>query len=82
MSSAEIRLLRFLQSEGTHIKWIPYSSIRNTEALLPGDEKALPALLERGLIEKEPSQSAYRVSDRGLKLCNGVQIFCRPFSGA
>jgi RIO-like serine/threonine protein kinase len=67
MNGAEVRLLRFLQAEGAHATWVPYSSIRNTEALLPGDEKALPALLERGLVEKEPSLPAYRVLDRGVK---------------
>jgi hypothetical protein len=42
-------------------------AIRNTEDLLPGDEKAMPALLSRGLVEKKTSELSYRVTDRGLK---------------
>jgi RIO-like serine/threonine protein kinase len=68
MTNAEARLLRFLHAAGVHVKWVPHSTILNTEDLLPGDEKALPALLSRGLIEKDASQpAAYRVSDRGVK---------------
>jgi hypothetical protein len=32
-----------------------------------GDEKAMPALVARGLVEKRTSEPAYRVTDRGLK---------------
>ncbi len=50
MTSAEVRLLRFLQAAGAHQRWVPYTTIRNTEDLLPGDEKALQGLITRELI--------------------------------
>ena len=67
MTSAEVRLLRFLQAAGAHQRWVPYTTIRNTDDLLPGDEKALPALFTRGLIDKEATAPAYRVSAKGIK---------------
>jgi RIO-like serine/threonine protein kinase len=67
MKDAETRLLRFLHAEKTRGEWIPYSSIRNTEALRSGDEKALPALLERGFVEQDSLKPLYRISTRGAK---------------
>ncbi len=67
MTSTETRVLRFLQAAGVHLKWVPQSTILNTEDLLPGDEKALPALWARGLVEKEAVAPAYRISKKGIK---------------
>jgi RIO-like serine/threonine protein kinase len=67
MNAAEIRLLRFLQAARARAHWMPYSTILNTEDLLPGDEKAVPTLLSRRLIEKDASQPAYRITDGGVK---------------
>lgn len=67
MKSAEARVLRFLHAAGTHASWVSYQTILNTEDLLPGDEKALPTLRWRGLIEENGSQAAYRISDSGIK---------------
>ena len=67
MTNAEARLLRFLHAAPAHAKWVPDQTIRNTEDLLPGDEKAMPALLSRGLVERRTSEPAYQVTDRGLK---------------
>jgi RIO-like serine/threonine protein kinase len=67
MTNAETRVLRFLQAAGVHQKWVPYSTILNTEDLLPGDEKALKALWAHGLIEKEATEPAYRISKAGAK---------------
>ena len=66
MTSTETRVLRFLQAAGVHLKWVPQSTILNTEDLLPGDEKALPALWARGLVE-EAVEPAYRISKKGTK---------------
>jgi RIO-like serine/threonine protein kinase len=67
MHAAEIRLLRFLQTESIRSSWIAYSTIRNTEDLLPGDEKAVASLLSSGLIEKHHAQPAYRITAEGLQ---------------
>ena len=67
MTSAETRLLRYLHAAGAHLNWVPYSTILNTEDLLPGNEKALPTLFACGLIEKEVTEPAYRVSNKGTK---------------
>ena len=67
MKAAELRLLRFLQTERTRSSWIAYSTIRNTEDLLPGDEKAVVSLLSGGLIEKHHEQPAYRITAEGLQ---------------
>jgi hypothetical protein len=68
MTSAEVRLLRFIQAATARAQWVPYQMIRNTEDLLPGDEKALPALMARGLVEEATSKAAYRVGERASKL--------------
>ena len=67
MTNAEARLLRFLHAAHVRAPWVADQAIRNTEDLLPGDEKAMPALLSRGLVEKKTSELSYRVTDRGLK---------------
>ncbi len=67
MTNAETRVLRFLQAAGAHLKWVPFSTIVNTEDLLPGDEKALPSLWARGPIEKEATEPAYRITKGGIK---------------
>ena len=67
MKSAETRLLRFPYAASAHAKWVLYQTIKNTDDLLPGDEKAMPALVSRGLVEKNTSGLAFRVTDRGLK---------------
>ncbi len=67
MTSAEVRLLRFIHAASAHAQWVPYTMIKNTDALLPGDEKALSGLSTRGLIEEAASRGAYRVTERGLK---------------
>ena len=67
MKSAEARVLRFLHAAGLHESWISRRTLMNTEDLLPGDEKALPALRSRGLIEESGSQAAYRISETGPK---------------
>jgi RIO-like serine/threonine protein kinase len=67
MTNAEARLLRFVTAATAHARWVSDQTIRNTEDLLPGDEKAMPALLSRGLVERKTSETAYRVTDRGLK---------------
>jgi hypothetical protein len=67
MNDAEIRLLRFIQAENQRDPWVFYGTILNTEALLPGDEKALPGLLSQGLIEQDPVRAAYRVTNGGAK---------------
>ncbi len=67
MTSAETRVLRFLQAAGVHLKWVPYSTIMNTEDLLPGDEKVLPSLWAHGFVEKEATEPAYCISKKGIK---------------
>ncbi len=67
MTNAEVRLLRFIHAACAHASWVSYESIRNTDDLLPGDEKALPALSTRGLIKETPPGGAFRVTERGLK---------------
>ena len=67
MKSAEHRVLRFLHAASSHGSWVPYRTLLNTEDLLPGDEKALPTLMWRGLVEESPAQAAYRLSETGLK---------------
>ncbi len=67
MKSAEHRVLRFLQAASAHESWVSYRSILNTEDLLPGDEKALPTLMWRGLIEESAPRASYRLSETGLK---------------
>ena len=67
MTNAEVRLLRFIHAASAHASWVPYKMIKNTDDLLPGDEKALPGLISRGLIEEAASRGAYRVNDRGRK---------------
>jgi RIO-like serine/threonine protein kinase len=67
MTNAEARLLRYLTAANVQARWVSDQTIRNTEDLLPGDEKAMPALLSRGLVERKTSEPAYRVTDRGLK---------------
>ncbi len=67
MTNAEVRLLRFIHAANAHARWVPYQTIKNTEDLLPGDEKVLPALMARGLVEEATSKAAYRVGERGLK---------------
>ena len=67
MTSAEARLLRFLYAASAHAKWVLFQTIKNTDDLLPGDEKAMPALVSRGLVEQNTSGLAFRVTDRGLK---------------
>ena len=67
MTNAETRVLRFLQATGVHQRWVLHSTIMNAEALLPGDEKALPSLRARGLIEKEATEPAYRITKGGIK---------------
>ncbi len=67
MTSAETRLLRFLYAAGVHTRWVLEQTVKNTEDLLPGDEKAMPALVARGYVEKRTSKQAYRVTDRGFK---------------
>ena len=68
MTSAEARLLRFLCAANAHERWVSYRTIRNTEDLLPGDEKALSALISRGHVEEKPSDRSFRVTERGLKI--------------
>ena len=67
MTNAEVRLLRFIHAACAHAQWASYESIRNTDDLLPGDEKALPGLATLGLVEEAASRGAYRVTERGLK---------------
>ncbi len=67
MKSAEVRVLRFLHAASAHESWVSYRSILNTEDLLPGDEKALPTLMWRGLVEESAPRAAYRLSEIGLK---------------
>ena len=67
MTGAETRLLRFLQAAAAHQRWVPYTTICNTDDLLPGDEKALPALFARGLLDKRSVEPAYRLSAKGSK---------------
>ena len=67
MTSAEARLLRFLHAASAHQNWVSHRAILNTENLLPGDEKALATLMQRGFIEESASQAAYRLSEVGLK---------------
>ncbi len=67
MTNAEVRLLRFIHAASDHARWVPNKMIKNTEDLLPGDEKALPSLTSRGLIEEAASRGAYRVTERGHK---------------
>ncbi len=62
MRSSELRVLRFLYAASAHESWVSYRTILNTEDLLPGDEKALPALMWRGLVEESPLRGAYRLS--------------------
>ena len=67
MTNAETRVLRFLQAAGVHLKWVPLSTIANTEDLLPGDEKAVSSLWAHGFIEMEASEPAYRIAEKGIK---------------
>ena len=67
MKSTEFRVMRFLQAASAHEEWVSYRAILNTEDLLPGDEKALPTLMWRGLIEESGPQAAYRLSEEGRK---------------
>ena len=67
MKSAEVRVLRFLHAASAHESWVPYRMILNTDDLLPGDEKALPTLMQRGLVEESAPRAAYRLSEVGLK---------------
>ena len=67
MTSAEIRLLRFLHAQRRQGSWTAYSTIQNTEDLLPGDEKAVASLLGRGLIEKDAAQDTVRMTAGGIK---------------
>ncbi len=67
MTNAEVRLLRFIHAACAHAQWASSKSIRNTENLLPGDEKALSALSNSGLIEEATSGGSFRVTERGLK---------------
>ena len=68
MKSAEHRVLRFLQAASAHESWVSYRTILNTEDLLPGDEKALPTLMWRGLVEESAARGAYRLSEAGLNV--------------
>ena len=65
MKSAEERVLRFLHTASSHERWVSYQIILNTQDLLPGDEKALPMLMWRGLVEERVAQAAYRLSEIG-----------------
>ncbi len=67
MTNAEVRLLRFIHAACAHAPRVSYESIKNTDDLLPGDEKALPGLSTRGLIEEMPPGRAFRVTEKGLK---------------
>ena len=67
MTSAETRLLRFLSAATVHEPWAAYHTILNTEDLLPGDEKAIPMLMRRGLVEESARDAAYRLSEAGHK---------------
>ena len=67
MTNAEVRLLRFIHAASAHAQWVSYKIIKNTDNLLPGDEKALPSLTTRGFIEEAASKGAYRVTGRGQK---------------
>ena len=67
MTSAETRLLRFLSAASAHERWVSHQTIRNTEDLLSGDEKALPPLIVRGLVEEHTSERACRITGTGLK---------------
>lgn len=67
MKSAEFRMLRFLHAASAHEQWVSYRAILNTEDLLPGDEKALPMLMWRGLIEESAPRASYRLSEEGRK---------------
>ena len=71
LTSAEIRLLRFLQASRT--TWTPAKVILNTEDLLPGDEKALPSLVSRELALEHVSEMAYRISERGIRALSGTK---------
>ena len=68
MKSAEFRMLRFLQATSAHEEWVPHRAILNTEDLLPGDEKALPPLVWRGLVEESGLRASYRLSQEGRKV--------------
>jgi hypothetical protein len=65
LTSAETRLLRFLQ--GAQTPWTPKKEILNTEALMYGDEKALPSLVSRDLVLEHGSGEAYRISEEGVR---------------
>jgi hypothetical protein len=67
MTGAEARLLRFLSAVTVHAPWVSYRTILNTEDLLPGDERALPMLMRRGLVEESAREAAYRLSEAGHK---------------
>jgi hypothetical protein len=67
MTGAETRLLRFLNAATLHEPWVSHRTILNTEDLLPGDEKALPMLMRRGLVEESAGEAAYRLSPTGSK---------------
>jgi hypothetical protein len=67
MKSSELRVLRFLHAAHARESWVSYRTILNTEDLLPGDEKALPTLMWRGLVEESAARGAYRISGTGLK---------------
>jgi hypothetical protein len=63
LNGAERRLLRFLQSSKT--TWTHAKVIRNTEELLPGDEKVLAGLMRSGLVLEHASGDGYRISRTG-----------------
>ena len=67
MKGAEQRVLRFLHAASIHENWVSYRTILNTEDLLPGDEKVLPTLMWRGLVQESAPQAAYRLSEEGQK---------------
>ncbi len=67
MKGAEFCMLRFLHAAPAHERWVSYQAILNTEDLLPGDERALPTLIWRGLVEESAPRTAYRLSETGLK---------------
>jgi hypothetical protein len=67
MKSAEHRVLRFLHAASIHESWVSFRTILNTEDLLPGDEKVLPTLMWRGLVQESAPRAAYRLSEEGQK---------------
>jgi hypothetical protein len=67
MKSNETRMLRFLHAAGDQDSWVSYQIILKTDDLLPGDERALPTLMWRGLIEENAGKGAYRLSEAGRR---------------